>query len=348
MSNLPARRNDAIARPETFEDMMKMATAIFQSGFLPTGIKTPQQALAVMIAGREIGLTGMQAFRELYPAHQQIGMSTRLIVALYRQTGGRYTYPVKDAKTCTVRLTLADGQAFEHTLIRAEADTQALAQTWEMDKDPQGNPIKGTGKWKEKPMWKAAPVQMLANNCIKQAIRLYCPECLMDALGVASASELPADPEIAPLAEDAPKAAPANVVDAVVTEIPQDGPPIKLPPDVQMIVAGLRDMADSKGGQRCKAGTLWSATPATDGQRQMLARNMAEALGEMATDQLRHDICGIVFPGAANGMNMAQTGALIDWLVEKDADGKFNLKAKAVEQVILLAGVATAKEEMPF
>jgi len=79
-----------------------------------------------------------------------------------------------------------------------------------------------------------------------------------------------------------------------------------------------------------------------------LARHMDTALGEMASDTLRHDIYGLVFPGATDGLNMAQAGAMIDWLVEKDSEGKFALKPKAVEQVILLAGVATAQQEPPF
>lgn len=43
----------------------EQADALLKSGFLPVAIKTPEQALAIIIKGREVGLPAMQAFAQI-------------------------------------------------------------------------------------------------------------------------------------------------------------------------------------------------------------------------------------------------------------------------------------------
>jgi hypothetical protein len=168
MSNeVAVKQTDAIARPESFEGLMQMAKVLVDSKFLPAAIDTPAKAAAIMVAGREIGLTGMQSFRELYSVKGQIGMSTRLIAAFYKRTGGRYDFLERTPDKCTVRLTLADGAQHDFSLTRKEADTAGYSQ--------DGSGVKFN--------WKANPTGMLSNNCLKGAIRLWCPECLLDVMG---------------------------------------------------------------------------------------------------------------------------------------------------------------------
>jgi hypothetical protein len=174
MSNEAAvRQTDAIARPESFEGLLQMADTLVKSGFLPSAIKTAPQAAAIMVAGREVGLTGMQSFRELYVVNGQVGMSTRLIVAFFKQFGGHYLFLERNPQTCTVRLIGPNGDEHDHTMTRAEAD--AMGITREKNKE--------TGQQQEKFNWRANPTGMLSNNTIKGAIRLWFPECLLNALG---------------------------------------------------------------------------------------------------------------------------------------------------------------------
>lgn len=175
-SQVTVRKSDAIARPESFEGLMQMAKVLVESKFLPEAIDTPAKAAAIMVAGREIGLTGMQSFRELYSVKGQIGMSTRLIAALFKQRGGRYVFLERNPDKCTVRLTLADGSEHDYSLTRAEADKAGYSQ------DAKG--IKFN--------WKANPTGMLSNNCLKGGIRLYDPE---STLGVLGAFRPDAEPE---------------------------------------------------------------------------------------------------------------------------------------------------------
>jgi hypothetical protein len=179
MSNEAAvRQTDAIARPESFEGLMQMAKVLVDSKFLPAAIDTPAKAAAIMVAGREIGLTGMQSFRELYSVKGQIGMSTRLIAAFFKRAGGQYIFLERNDGKCTVRLTLPNGSERDYTLTRAEADQAGY--TKEKDKD---------GQLGVKFNWKANPTGMLSNNCLKGAIRLWCPECLLDVMGPTQMAE---------------------------------------------------------------------------------------------------------------------------------------------------------------
>ena len=186
MSNeVAVRQTDAIARPESFEGLMQMAKVLVDSKFLPAAIDTPAKAAAIMVAGREIGLTGMQSFRELYSVKGQIGMSTRLIAAFFKRTGGRYTFLERNDNKCTVRLTLADGDEHDFTMTRAEADQAGY--TKEKDKD---------GQQQVKFNWRSNPTGMLSNNCLKGAIRLWCPECLLDVMGPAAVQRETVDAEV--------------------------------------------------------------------------------------------------------------------------------------------------------
>ena len=172
-NEVAVRQNDAIARPESFEGLMQMADTLVKSGFLPSAIKTAAQAAAIMVAGREIGLSGMQSFRELYVVNGQVGMSTRLIVSFFKSYGGRYLFLERTPQTCTVRLIGPLGDEHDHTMTRQEADQMGI--TKEKNKE--------TNQLQEKFNWRANPAGMLSNNTIKAAIRLWFPDCLLAALG---------------------------------------------------------------------------------------------------------------------------------------------------------------------
>lgn len=46
-------------------DLVVQCESLVKSGFLPASIKTPEQALAIAIKGREVGMPPMQAFSQI-------------------------------------------------------------------------------------------------------------------------------------------------------------------------------------------------------------------------------------------------------------------------------------------
>jgi len=72
-------------------EMRDLAEIVFDQGLLPVSLDTPQKAVIIMVAGRELGLGAMQSLRELYVVHGQVGMTAKLMGALYRSYGHSYT-----------------------------------------------------------------------------------------------------------------------------------------------------------------------------------------------------------------------------------------------------------------
>lgn len=65
------------------------ATVIVSSGFLPQSIKTPAQAIAIAVKGRELGIPMMQAFAHIHIISGKPAISSELMLALiYRNVPG--------------------------------------------------------------------------------------------------------------------------------------------------------------------------------------------------------------------------------------------------------------------
>lgn len=73
--------------PENIQEAFKLAETLVSSGFLPSAVSTPAQALAIMLAGRDFGLSPMQSFRGLHVIEGTVSMSADLMVARVLSSG---------------------------------------------------------------------------------------------------------------------------------------------------------------------------------------------------------------------------------------------------------------------
>ncbi len=201
--------------PSTWEEVSSLATYIFQSGLCPDTIKTPQQAAIVILAGTELGIGPMMSFRELYPVHGQVGMSTKLMCSLVRRAGHDYEINERTPERCKTTL-IVNGKRHEMTLTME----QARAARWHQSYD------KETKQWKDKPMWVSCPDLMLMYRCLSRNIRANDPDAIMlmsakdelednrpDDMTINGTARIVEDPEPKPApapAPEQPKAAPAT------------------------------------------------------------------------------------------------------------------------------------------
>ena len=51
--------------PTSVDQAYHMAKVLLESGMLPKTIRTPEGAFAIMVAGKELGMTAMQSFRSI-------------------------------------------------------------------------------------------------------------------------------------------------------------------------------------------------------------------------------------------------------------------------------------------
>lgn len=81
-----AKSEVSALEPTTWMAMKDQASSLVKSGFLPTSINTPEKALAVALAGRELGIGMMESFRSINIIQGKPTISPQLMLALANRT----------------------------------------------------------------------------------------------------------------------------------------------------------------------------------------------------------------------------------------------------------------------
>jgi hypothetical protein len=86
--------------------MKEQATMLIKSGFLPQAIKTPEQALAIILTGRELGIGTMAALNTINVIQGKPTVSPQLMLALIERSGQLENIEIKtdtDGVTVTMK-----------------------------------------------------------------------------------------------------------------------------------------------------------------------------------------------------------------------------------------------------
>lgn len=124
-------------------------------------VKSPQEALVILLTGRELGLSAMQAFRSIHVVQGRPVLAADLMVALVRRSPDCEYWQLVDntAERCTIR-TLRKG------------DPSPTTMTWTMEDAARA---KLTGK----DNWRMHPAAMLRARCSAALARACYPDLLM-------------------------------------------------------------------------------------------------------------------------------------------------------------------------
>lgn len=95
--------------PIGFGELLRLATALVPTGFLPDHIKNPAQAVAIILAGREMGIGPMQALRSIVMVKGKITVAADLQLALFKGAGGRAEFKELSEKRAVLHLTHPNG-----------------------------------------------------------------------------------------------------------------------------------------------------------------------------------------------------------------------------------------------
>lgn len=153
----------AIRSPEqdamVMGSMMKMAETLIASGFLPAAIKTPAQAVAVMMTGRELQIPTMQALRQINVIQGKPTMGAELMLALaFQRIPGFKCHPIESTdKRATFEFQRPGQPAYRHTFTLDDAAGMGL-----IGKDN----------------WRKQAATMLRWRCISAGLRLICPDAI--------------------------------------------------------------------------------------------------------------------------------------------------------------------------
>ncbi len=140
--------------------MRDMAASLVPTGFLPETIKTPEQAVAIMLKGRELNVPPMYAMSNIVIVKGKPSVSAEMMLALIYRDHGKRALRVKnsDDRSCTVEYRL-DGwdDVSSYTFTIAQAQKANLTKN---------------------PTWTAYPAAMLRARCISAVARMAFPECI--------------------------------------------------------------------------------------------------------------------------------------------------------------------------
>lgn len=185
--------------PQNWADAAKMAEALFKSGLLPDDVKTPQAALAIIIQGRELGLSVMQSLRGISVIKGKPAPTAQLMVGLVKKN------PLCERMECT---SSDHDHATWVTKRRGEAEVRL---TWTIE-DAERAGLTSS------PMYKKFPRNMLKWRAASDLAREVFPDVIG---GLYTAEELTDGRvvvDVSPVVEVAPAGAPTPAGAAIIND----------------------------------------------------------------------------------------------------------------------------------
>lgn len=175
-----------INEPSSFEAMQKQALILLKSGFLPTAIKTPEQAITIMLTGKELGLGSMEALRSINVIQGKPCLSAQLMLGLCHRTKQVEFAEMREStdKKCVFVLKRKGSPAYISSFTAEEADKACFSKSWDRDKQC----------WKPKDNWIKQAGTMLQWRAIAKACRIVFPDAVS---GVYTEEEIADDVVIA-------------------------------------------------------------------------------------------------------------------------------------------------------
>ena len=191
-----ATRVAADGNSVTFESMERMASAVAKSGLF--GVKTPDQALALMLVAQAEGRQPATAAQEYHIIQNRPALKADTLLARYQQAGGTVKFEELSEKRCAATFSHPASGAFTIDWTIEMAQRAGLAN---------------------KDTWKSYPRAMLRARVISEGVRTSFPGV---AIGVYTPEELQdgaPEVDITPVSQaDAVRTVVENVSATALTE----------------------------------------------------------------------------------------------------------------------------------
>jgi hypothetical protein len=150
----------------SLQDMVRYAEHLANANLLPGQYrKQPANVLYAMEYGRTLGITPLAAITGIHVIEGKPSASAALISGLVRQAGHKLR--VK-----------GDGQSATAQIIRSDDPDFVYEVTWELRRNPNGNPNAEDAKLLNKEVWQKYPASMLKARAITAVARDACEEVL--------------------------------------------------------------------------------------------------------------------------------------------------------------------------
>lgn len=163
------RQSIAPRREPDYAEYLALAEQLVTTGFLPAAVKTPAQAVAIMLTGRELGIPTMHALRSIHIIQGRPCLAAELQLALFHRKAGMSLVLKSTNESCVMKFRHPNGMEHEETFTIEDARRADL-----LGKDG----------------WKKYPRAMLRARTISAGLRIAAPEIVA---GIYDPEELGAD-----------------------------------------------------------------------------------------------------------------------------------------------------------
>jgi len=172
---------------QDWEVMRSQAAMLVTTGFLPSAVKTPEQAVAIILTGREVGIPTMAALNTINVIQGKPTISPQLMLALiYRSKQAELIEVEESTDTrCIVNMKRVGQPAHKETF--TIGDAQRITTTEYV------NGEKKSIRLADKYNWKSMPNTMLRWRAIAACARIVFPDII---LGLYTPEEMGANVEV--------------------------------------------------------------------------------------------------------------------------------------------------------
>lgn len=193
----PVANASTALEPSTAEQAFWLATQLAKSGLLGRSVQRPEAAFAVILAGRELGLTAMQSLRSIHIIEGKPTLSADLMAALVMRSPLCEFFQMVESTNTIAR----------YSTKRVGRKETSMSFSWD---DAKLAGVTGKNNWK------TYPAAMLRARCIAALARVVYPDLLM---GIYEDDEIQ------------PQAAMPSIKEAA----PSEPPPPSVPLDSEVI-----------------------------------------------------------------------------------------------------------------
>jgi hypothetical protein len=167
---LPVPLNEPIIG---LDEAWRLSKALAVATVMPSDLRgKPADVLAMMLYGRDLGLSPMQSIQGIYVVKGKPQLSSQTWTALARRHGHKVRMIESTAEKCTVQITRRDDPDHPHTeTFTIEDALQAGLCTRDAEGKISAKSAKG-----EKLPWMTYTKNMLRNRAISNAGKFTCPE----------------------------------------------------------------------------------------------------------------------------------------------------------------------------
>jgi len=151
--------NDKELQVQTLIEPMALGDIFFKSGMFPD-IKSQAQAVVKILAGKELGLSPMEAMNSLYMVNNHIAITAKIIASKIKKSG-KYDYTVNKLDENECQITFFEiKETVKEKLGESTFTIKDAAKAGIVNKDN----------------WKNYPKNMLFARALSNGSRWYCPD----------------------------------------------------------------------------------------------------------------------------------------------------------------------------